>query len=147
MNWRCEKFSALHIEELYKIIQLRINVFVVEQNCPYNELDDKDIYAYHVYSKNELNEITSYSRILPAGISYPEISIGRVCCKKDLRMTGLGKENMKKTLEYVHQIFGNVPIRISAQLYLKKFYEGFGFVTQGNSYLEDNIPHIEMLRG
>ncbi len=146
MHWFCKKFQELDTEELYKIIQLRVNVFVVKQNCAYPELDDKDLAAHHVYSKNNNNEITSYARILPPGISYKEISIGRVCCRKDLRLTGLGKTNMMHTLNYIHNIYGKVPIRISAQLYLKKFYEAFHFIPQGESYLEDNIPHIEMLR-
>ncbi|MDZ4752703.1 MAG: GNAT family N-acetyltransferase [Flavobacteriales bacterium] len=126
------------------MLKLRINVFVVEQNCPYPECDDKDQKSIHLFAQDETGEVHAYLRIVSAGISYQEISIGRVASSAALRGTGLGKELMMQGLSFIEEQYGNVPVRISAQLYLRKFYESFGFIVQGETYLEDDIPHIEM---
>lgn len=140
-------FSELNIDEFHDIIQLRINVFVVEQNCPYPELDGKDKLSFHIYLKDVLsNKIVACARILPQDISYPEVSIGRVASETKRRGEGLGQKLMKQTLNFISEKFGSVPIRISAQKYLVKFYESFGFESTGKEYLEDDIPHVEMLR-
>lgn len=144
--WKYNHFSSLNTDELHDILQLRINVFVVEQNCPYPELDGKDKDAFHVYGINEKGEIIAVSRILKQGVSYPQISIGRVAVSKEVRLHGTGMVLMKKTLEIAKEIFGENEIRISAQEYLRNFYEKFGFVKITDSYLEDDIPHIGMLR-
>lgn len=141
----CSHFSQLSANDFHDIIQLRINVFVVEQNCPYPELDNKDKEAYHVFTRNEKQELVATARILPAGISYNEVSIGRVCTARQSRMTGEGKILMKKTMEAIEKIFGKVSVRISAQQYLVKFYSDFGFNQVSEMYLEDDIPHVEML--
>lgn len=146
INWTCKHFKDLSAEEFHDIIQLRINVFIVEQNCPYPEIDGKDKNAFHVFGKNEENIILAVSRIIPHGISYEECSIGRVATSSTTRLTGCGIDLMKFTIEKINSIYGKSDIRISAQEYLKSFYEKFGFVKVSDSYLEDDIPHIEMLR-
>jgi ElaA protein len=144
MNWICKPFDGLTLRELYRILQLRSEVFVVEQNCPYLDTDNKDEFAYHLMGINE-NSILAYTRLLPAGISYGEISIGRVVVSPNARSGGTGRELMKHSIDKAQELFGKNPIRIGAQLYLKKFYESFGFSQSSDIYLEDGIQHIEML--
>jgi ElaA protein len=145
-TWKVKHFKELSTWELYSIMQLRLAVFSVEQNCPYQDADDKDQAAFHVTGFDAKGKLAAYARVLPAGISYPEVSIGRVVTSKAVRSTGAGKELMKRSLEFIQKEFGNVPVRIGAQCYLKKFYGDFGFVPEGEEYLEDNIPHVIMLR-
>ncbi len=153
ITWSCKPFKDLSSEELYEIFQLRLAVFVVEQNCPYQDADGKDLKSLHVTGyltpnpspKTGEGSLVAYARILPPGISYKEVSIGRVVTSQQARRTGAGKMLMKKSMEYIQKEFGKVPIRIGAQLYLQKFYEDFGFVRAGDEYLEDGIPHIIML--
>jgi ElaA protein len=142
--WQCKTFGSLSAAELYKLLQLRAAVFVVEQNCPYLDPDDKDVFAMHVMCSSG-NELLACARILPGGVSYSEVSVGRVATAASARGTGLGKQLMQFTLQQIHETFGNVPVRISAQCYLEKFYNDFGFVRAGQDYLEDDIPHVEML--
>ena len=142
--WQCKPFKELTNEELYQIFHLRISVFVVEQNCPYQDADGKDLKSLHVTGKQN-GELIAYTRIVLPGVSYKEISIGRVVTSKEARRTGAGKILMNKTMKYIQKEFGRVPIRIGAQLYLQKFYENFGFVREGDEYMEDGIPHIIML--
>jgi ElaA protein len=142
--WSCKSFKDLTNEELYGIFSLRQEVFVVEQNCPYQDADGKDLKSLHVQGLQN-GKLIAYARIVLPGISYKEISIGRVVTSPQARRTGAGRELMHKTMEYIRKDFGNVPIRIGAQMYLQKFYEGFGFVREGDQYLEDGIPHIIML--
>jgi len=137
-------FLDLELIDLYEILKLRTNVFVVEQNCPYPELDDKDKKAIHVYSKDG-EEMLAVARILPAGVSYKEWSFGRIATHETTRGTGLGKKLMDSLMNYMHDKHPQEPIRISAQSHLEKFYGNFGFIHTGKSYLEDGIPHIEML--
>ena len=146
ITWFCKHFNEISTEEFHDIIQLRINVFVVEQNCPYPEIDGKDKNAYHVFGKNEENKIVAVARIIPPGISYEECSIGRVASASSARLTGCGIDLMHFTIENINSIYGKSNIRISAQEYLKSFYEKFGFKKMSESYLEDELPHIEMLR-
>ncbi len=140
-------YSDLSLDEFHDILQLRINVFVVEQNCPYPELDGKDKFAFHLFLLDEItNKICACARILPQNISYPEVSIGRVASDTSRRGEGIGQELMRQILLFISDKFGAVPIRISAQKYLVKFYESFGFISTGKEYLEDDIPHVEMLK-
>ncbi len=144
ITWQCKYFTELTNEELYKIVQLRIDVFVVEQNCIYQDCDGKDFKAYHLTGWHE-NNLVAYTRLLEIGISYPEAaSIGRVITARSFRKQNLGKLLMVKSIEKVYHLFGNVPIKISAQQYLKRFYESFSFVQKGSVYLEDGIDHITM---
>ena len=152
INWSIKPFNELTPLELYDVLQLRQTVFVVEQNCPYLDADGKDVKAFHVlgYNNNSSSgstqQLVATSRLLPSGISYDEVSIGRVATHPSVRMTGVGKELMEYSLKYSEILFGKQPIRIGAQKYLKRFYESFGFVDVGKEYLEDGIPHLIMLR-
>lgn len=146
VNWQIKKFEELTSSELYNIMQLRSEVFVVEQNCPYQDADGKDPKSLHLMGYDPENKLVAYSRILPQKISYPEVSIGRVVSSPGVRGTGAGKLLMQRALKEIELKFGKVPVRIGAQLYLKIFYEGFGFIQTSEEYLEDDIPHIEMLR-
>lgn len=144
IHWRCKKFNELTVEELYKILQLRNEVFVVEQNCPYQDCDGKDALSYHLCGWQN-DELKAYTRIIPSGISYINAaSIGRVVTSPSMRAQSIGKQLMSKSLESLYRLFGDVQVTIGAQLYLKKFYESFSFVQIGESYLEDGIPHITM---
>jgi len=144
MRWRLKKFSELHTDELYSILQLRSIVFVVEQNCPYLDLDDKDQGAWHLMGWQE-NKLVAYTRLLPPGLAFEEPSIGRVVTSPTIRRSGTGRILMKKSIEHCHQLFGNVPIQIGAQRYLETFYQSLGFELSGSPYLEDGIPHIHMI--
>lgn len=144
MTWQCKTFSELTTEELYKILQLRNEVFVVEQNCPYQDCDGKDLKAHH-FSAWDDGVLVAYTRLLPKGVSYDTgASIGRVLTSRKVRGQKLGKELMQKSIDKLYELYGQMPIIIGAQLYLKRFYESFSFVQQGEGYLEDNIPHIVM---
>ena len=144
IKWQCKSFNELTTEELYKILQLRNEVFVVEQNCPYQDCDNKDLKSHHLTAWKD-GQIVAYCRILPPGVSYPDAaSIGRVVTSPFSRGQNLGKQLIAKSLENLYLLFGNVPVIIGAQLYLKKFYESFSFVQQGDIYLEDGIQHIAM---
>jgi ElaA protein len=144
IHWVSKKFDALMPAELYALIRLRNEVFVVEQNCVFQDADNKDPYCYHVMGWNA-KELAAYSRIVPPKISYSESSIGRVVTSPSARKSGIGRALMGFTIDELHRLFGNIPVRIGAQMYLKIFYESYGFVQSGDIYLEDNIPHIEMV--
>lgn len=146
MNWYTKSFTELSIDELYKILQLRSAVFVVEQDCPYQDIDDKDRDAIHLWNVDQEGTITAYCRLLPAGISYKEPSIGRVATALNIRNTGVGRIMMQKAISCIYDTWNLPAIRISAQLYLSRFYTSLGFEQVGEPYLEDNIPHIEMLK-
>ena len=144
LNWTLKKFDDLTTTELYAILQLRNEVFVVEQNCPYQDADNKDQKSFHCMGWDG-DLLAAYTRIIPAGISYSEASIGRVVTSPKYRGTGAGKTLMQLSISNTFATFDCTAIKIGAQLYLKKFYEGLGFVQCSEQYLEDNIPHIEML--
>lgn len=146
MNWYTKSFDELNTIELYKILQLRCAVFIVEQNCPYQDLDDKDLKAIHLWSSDNDGNITAYCRLLPAGISYTEPSIGRVVTATIARNMGLGRVLMQRAISFIHDTWNQPTIRISAQLYLDKFYTSLGFETVSEPYMEDDIPHIAMLK-
>jgi len=145
ITWHCLPFDQLSVSDFHNLLQLRINVFVVEQNCPYPELDDKDPKVFHVFGKQG-NQVVAVARLLAKGISYDEWSIGRVATHLDYRKQKLGHELMHYCHEQIEAIAGKVPIRISAQEYLQQFYESQGYKKVSEMYLEDDIPHIEMLR-
>lgn len=144
MKWEVKKFNELTGQEVYEILKLRSEVFVVEQQCIYEDCDDKDKEAYHLFGE-ESGKIVAYLRILEKGISYNEISIGRVLTNKTHRGKGLGKQMMLKAIEFIEKQLCEIVIRISAQQYLLNFYSNLGFVKVSEVYLEDDIPHIEML--
>jgi len=144
MNWLCKKFDDLTPLELYQILQLRNEVFVVEQNCVFQDADNKDLRCHHIMGF-ENNQLLGYARIVPAGISYVETSIGRVVTSLSQRNRGLGKILMQKTIDALYNLYEQVPIKIGAQYYLKEFYESFAFKQTSDIYIEDDIQHIEMI--
>lgn len=144
--WNYKSFEELTTQELYKIIQLRNEVFVVEQDCVYQDADGKDLVCGHIWATIN-NEIAAYARIVPKGVSYEnEPSIGRVISNQKFRGKGIGIQLIKNSIQVIENRYQTSSIRISGQLYLKKFYESFGFEQVSEEYLEDDIPHIEMLR-
>jgi ElaA protein len=143
-NFTFKDFSQLTTEELYAILRLRSEVFVVEQNCVFLDMDNKDQHCDHVMGWNG-QLLAAYSRIVPAGISYGESSIGRIVTSPIARGGGIGRELLVRSIDHLYTLHGKRAIRIGAQYYLKKFYESFGFVQKGEIYLEDGIEHIEML--
>ena len=144
MNWKLKKFDELTNSELYKILKERTLVFVVEQNCPYLEVDGKDPYSYHLF-KEDNGEIVAYLRVLPAGVSYQEMSIGRVFVKKEYRGQGIAGELLQKGLDFIQHELKETKVKIQAQDYLRNFYSSFGFHPISGIYLEDNIPHVDMI--
>ena len=145
LRFSCKKFDELTPKELYAILQLRNEVFVVEQNCVFQDADNKDQPSYHfMLWDDEL--LAGYTRLVPPGIAYEFASVGRVVTSPQRRRTGIGKILMQKSIEEIEKLFGKSSIKLGAQLYLKKFYEGFGFIQSGEIYLEDGIQHIEMTR-
>ena len=145
IKWETKAFKDLSVDEYFEIIHLRTAIFVVEQDCPYQEVDEKDRESFHLYGKTEKGEIIAVTRILPKGLSYDEVSIGRVAIKKEYRGKGIADELMIETIQFIENEFGKQAIRISAQEYLLNYYSKYGFKQVGEGYLEDNIPHIEML--
>jgi len=145
MNWIIKSFNELTPAELYAILQLRCEVFVVEQNCPYLDEDDKDQNSYHLMGwKNDL--LAAYTRILPQGLAFDEASIGRVVTSPKARGGGIGRELMQRSIKELYKLYGEVPIRIGAQLYLRPFYTALGFSQVSEVYIEDGIEHIKMLK-
>ncbi|MCG4580112.1 GNAT family N-acetyltransferase [Clostridium cochlearium] len=144
MNWNVKKFEELKCEEIYKILQIRNKIFIVEQKCAYQDCDGKDKKSYHLYLEDK-GEIISYSRILPRKVSYNEVSIGRVLVNKNYRGMGIARKMMIKAINFIEKNLGEKEIKIQAQCYLIDFYKSLGFKEISNEYLEDNIPHIDML--
>lgn len=143
MQFVFKPYSKLTVDELYEVLKLRSAIFVVEQNCVYQDIDDKDKKAWHVLGY-EGEQLKAYARIIPAGISYKEASIGRVVVAGDYRGKNAGKELMKEAIKNTFEAFKTNEIVISAQHYLLKFYNDLGFKEEGNIYPEDDIPHIKM---
>jgi len=145
VNWTIQKFDELTLEELYSILQLRNEVFIVEQDCVYKDLDGKDQSAWHLLAIEE-EKLVAYTRILPPGVSYSDPSIGRVVTSASKRRSGLGRELMNRSIKACEKLFGKISITLSAQVYLQNFYESLGFNVVGEEYSEDGIPHIKMSR-
>jgi ElaA protein len=145
-EWKLVSYDDLTPKELYQMLKLRVDVFVVEQNCPYPDLDNNDIIegVYHLLATKQDGNIAACARLLPAGISYENVSIGRVATKIDERGHGLGHQLIQKAIEGCESLWGTVTIDISAQQYLEKYYQSHGFTTISEMYLEDDIPHIKM---
>lgn len=146
MQVEIRTFEELSKQELYELLKLRAEIFVVEQDCVYNDLDNRDQYAIHVLGKQN-EEIVAYSRILPENTRFKEMSIGRVVVSSSQRGKNLGKEIMNECINYIYNelMDSDKQIRISAQCYLNKFYAELGFITVSNEYMEDGIPHVEMI--
>ena len=144
ITWTCKHFDDLSTRELYAIIRLRNEVFVVEQNCVFQDADNKDFYGWHLMGWQN-QELVAYTRLFPKGVSYNYASIGRVVTSASVRGSGAGRVLMLESIKKLQEIWGKQPIQIGAQLYLRKFYESLGFQQISPVYLEDGIEHIEML--
>jgi len=145
LQFKIKRFNELSTQELYETLQVRSEVFVVEQNCVYQDVDGKDQKAIHVLGYYQ-DDLAAYCRLFPAGDYFEEASIGRVIVSPKHRDKKLGHELMQTAIEAVQKEFNQTNITISAQLYLQKFYESHGFIKTSEMYLEDDIPHIEMKR-
>jgi ElaA protein len=145
MEVSVKTFGELEKEELYQLLQLRAAIFVVEQECAYQDLDGKDRKALHVLGK-ENGDVVAYTRVFGPGDYFDDASIGRVAVRSDFRGKGLGLEIMEASLEVVRDRYAGVTITLSAQQYLEKFYKDLGFRSIGETYLEDGIPHIRMVK-
>jgi ElaA protein len=144
IQYQFKTFESLSIQELYAIMQVRNDVFVYEQHCYYQDLDDKDQACIHVLGRNEQQKLVAYCRILPPGLTYPTHSIGRVLVISAYRKQQLGRALMQKTLDYILSTYGKVPLTIEAQLYLQAFYESLGFVRTSDVFDDAGIDHVEM---
>ena len=143
LTWVFKKFDELRAAELYAIMQLRNEVFVVEQNCVYQDADDKDQRSWHLTGWDG-DCLVAYTRIIPPGISYIVASIGRVVTSPKYRRTGIGRKLMEESISKAFSQFNGTEIKIGAQVYLTKFYRSLGFLQSSDQYLEDGITHIEM---
>ena len=141
--WSKKAFDELDLRELYAILQLRSEIFVIEQNCVFQDMDDLDLVAYHVMAWSADGVLVAYTRYFENLDGFQ--SIGRVVVKKSHRQIKLGELLMEKTISFLQTAFGLQPIKIGAQLYLERFYEKFGFKRASEVYLEDGIPHIKMI--
>lgn len=148
IQWITKTFEELTTRELYAVLRLRSEVFVVEQNCVFQDMDNADQLAVHImgFDKQQDNDLVAYTRVFGPGIKFDMCSIGRVVTSPRARRSGIGRKLMEHSIAVVEERFGKVPIKIGAQQYLEKFYASFGFRQSSEMYLEDDIPHIEMIR-
>jgi ElaA protein len=138
-------FEELTLDELHDLLQLRSQIFVVEQDCVYQDIDGKDKQALHVFGKKD-DKIVAYTRCFQSGIYFKEASIGRVAVLEDRRKQNYGNTIMKHSIKAIEKYYRTNIIKLSAQTYLVKFYESHGFIRAGEEYLEDGIPHVAMIR-
>ena len=146
INWDFKPFSKLSTGELYSMMVLRQKVFIVEQDCPYMDADGKDLKSHHLLGYDVDGDLVAHLRLVAPGVSYKEMSFGRIVTSDKVRGKGVGKLLMEEGIKQSELLYGKVANRISAQSYLIPFYKYFGFKTVGEEYLEDDIPHTEMLR-
>jgi len=144
INWSVKSFDELTRMELHDLLQLRVDIFIVEQDCPYPEIDGKDPLCLHVLGKTEDDKIVAVARIAPAGVIYKETSIGRVVTKEELRGQGIGSELMEQSIQYCKENLEGNTVKIAAQKYLENFYSDLGFKTISDVYLWDGIEHVDM---
>ncbi len=145
ITWHFKEFDDLTSKELYEIFHLRVMVFMIEQDCLYNEIDGKDPKCSHLWCEAD-GKILAYCRIVPPGVSYEKPSIGRVVSHPEFRHFKLGHQLMRHAIQIIENHYHTTEIKISAQSYLKNFYEKYGFHQTSDEYLEDDLPHMEMLR-
>jgi ElaA protein len=145
MEWIVKTFKELTTDELYALLRLRSEIFVVEQACVFQDMDNADQQAVHVMGYLD-NELVAYTRLFGPGIKYEMASIGRVVTAPQARGSGAGRALMEYSISTLERLFGKIPIKIGAQQYLQQFYTSLGFMQSSEMYLEDDIPHIEMIR-
>ncbi|MCU0341579.1 MAG: GNAT family N-acetyltransferase [Spirosomaceae bacterium] len=147
LSFICLSFDQLSLRQLYDVLALRTDVFIVEQNCPFHDTDGKDFVAHHCLGYDSEGDLVAYTRLFDADLSFEGyVSIGRVATARKVRGQGLGQELLRFSLQKCVELYSPKPIKIGAQKYLLKFYESFGFVSTGHDYLEDGIPHAIMIR-
>ena len=149
VEWHCTPFADLSVADLYAALQLRSLVFVVEQTCPFLDADGDDDRAWHLlgwHAVDGARHLAAYARLFAPGVKYAEASIGRVVTHPGARRTGAGRALMAEAVRTLGTLAPGAPVRIGAQKYLERFYEGFGFARDGGDYLEDGIVHLEMVR-
>lgn len=146
LNWIIKSFDELTTKELYQLLQLRQEVFVVEQTCPYLDADGLDDQAFHLYALDANGSMVAYARLFAANEATPYSRIGRVISAGTVRRQGLGRELMRRAIDWCHTHYPDMPIRLGAQVYLRAFYRSFEFREIGDDYLEDGIPHVDMER-
>jgi ElaA protein len=144
MTWTTKTFDQLDVQTLYDILAARQDVFIVEQHCPFHEIDRIDLYCHHLMAWTG-NDLAAYARIVPPGLRFNEPSIGRILTSSDFRSSGLGRELFHRAIDLTQQLFPGQNICLSGQLYLDKFYREFGFQPVSQIYLEDDIPHQDMI--
>jgi len=145
INWQWFSFAELSLKQLYEVLKLRQEVFIVEQNCAYLDADELDLGSFHLLGFVD-EQLAAYSRVLPAGMRFAHPSIGRIVVSPAFRKFGFGKELVQESLAHLEKHFGNQAVTIHAQAHLQKFYEALGFQRSSEEFLEDGIPHIEMLK-
>lgn len=145
LSWQFKYFTELTTVEFHDLIALRLKAFVVEQHAKYVDLDGKDKKSYHMICRDGFGNIVATARIIPAGISYDEVSFGRLVVTEDLRKNNFGIELMNRCMQFIKEEFGDVAVRVSVQKHLEKFVSKFGFASTGNEYEEAGLPHVEML--
>lgn len=147
-KWEVTTFQHLTVQQLYDVLQLRVDVFVVEQQCAYRELDEYDRHpeARHISGRNEGGELIAYARILPPGLRHPEVNLGRFVVKANFRKQGIGHQLLQAALQGIAGCWPEIPIKMSAQSHLHRFYAQYGFLQVTDGYLEDGIPHVEMVK-
>ncbi len=143
MNLTIKTFNKLNLKELYDALQLRADIFVVEQNCVYNDLDGNDHLAYHLFALED-EQLVGYARLLPQGTRFKHTSIGRLVVHKDYRFKGLARQIMNEAAQWIFDNWQSEVVQISAQKYLKAFYQSLGYAIISDEYLEDGIPHLKM---
>ena len=148
IEWEIKKFHQLSIDQFFDFLQLRIDVFVVEQQCAYRELDMHDRHAEtsHISGHDKGGQLIAYARLLPPGLRYPEVNLGRFVVKAEWRKQGIGHQLLQAALKEISCCWPKNPIRISAQDYLQAFYAQYGFTRVSDVFLEDGIPHVEMVK-
>lgn len=148
IQWSVKLFPQLTVDQLFEVLQLRVNVFVVEQRCAYPELDvhDRHVETRHLLGQDESGQLIAYARLLPSGLTFSEVSMGRCVVRQGARGKGAGHQLLHAALDEIQTKWPGHAIRISAQGYLQNFYEQYGFMRVSDTYLEDGIPHVEMVR-
>lgn len=148
IQWSIHAFKELTVEQFFDVLKLRVDVFVVEQQCAYPELDEYDRHpdTKHLSGRNEVGQLIGYSRLLSPGVRYSEVNLGRFVVKVEWRKQGVGHQLLRQAIQEISRYWPGHAMRISAQDYLQAFYEQYGFVRVSDLYLEDGIPHVEMLK-